>query len=290
PMIEPEEGATVLSSPIIIEQVDYRIQGNSIDVCAQHTYKKDAVVNRYYGMQSMFVDEDSIMTPCGKYPTFTSQSSVVSFKKSQFKDFNRYIEHNADGWCQSAWMRPEGLGSHEFISDNSVIFTRGSKKCYHVLLNGSTVYAGQTYKWHGIYTWDLPLVNDAELIAYRGIIDQQKALYIDTKQACERTLTLPDNWKGYYVIESKGEGSIVRNGNSLNINATGPASFIITKSVHGDVNLDKKVDVADVNDTINHILKIKAADFIADLNDDKIVDVADVNELINIILGNPQPA
>ena len=57
----------------------------------------------------------------------------------------------------------------------------------------------------------------------------------------------------------------------------------------GDVDGDKKVDVADVNAVINIILELKTRDDYpgnADLDGDGKVDVADVNEVINIILKN----
>lgn len=59
------------------------------------------------------------------------------------------------------------------------------------------------------------------------------------------------------------------------------------EGLKGDVNLDGKVDVADVNILINIILKIDNAanyDRRAFITDDDKVDVADVNALINIIL------
>ena len=53
---------------------------------------------------------------------------------------------------------------------------------------------------------------------------------------------------------------------------------------NGDVNGDGKVDVEDVNATINMILKLADTDLKADLNNDGKVDVEDVNAIINIIL------
>lgn len=249
PLVAPENGnSTTLTSPIINEQVEYRIQDNSINVVLEHKYLKDFVVSTYYGMQSMCNGEDSIMTPSGKFSAFTAVANCNGgFKKKDYNDFNRYTEHTPNGWCQSAWMRPKWLGTHQFIGDNSNIFWRGSGKCYHWLMKDSQVSAGQTHQWNGIYTWALPLVNDPDLIAYRGIIDQQEALYIDTKQACDRTLPLPDNWKGYYLIESKGEGSITRSGNSIHISATGQAGMILTEWNGNDAINDIKA-----SNTINN--------------------------------------
>ena len=59
------------------------------------------------------------------------------------------------------------------------------------------------------------------------------------------------------------------------------------EGLKGEVNLDGKVDVADVNILINIILKVDEADRYdrrAYITDDDKVDVADVNALINLIL------
>ncbi|MBR6283236.1 MAG: Ig-like domain-containing protein, partial [Muribaculaceae bacterium] len=58
---------------------------------------------------------------------------------------------------------------------------------------------------------------------------------------------------------------------------------------HGDINLDGKVDIDDVNIVINIMLEHDQAsnyDGRADVNDDGKVDVSDMNELINILLDN----
>ena len=61
----------------------------------------------------------------------------------------------------------------------------------------------------------------------------------------------------------------------------------VNATIKGDVDGDGKVDVADVNATINIILKTKTTSNYPgqpDVNGDGKVDVADVNEIINIIL------
>ena len=81
---------------------------------------------------------------------------------------------------------------------------------------------------------------------------------------------------------------------TLELNTLDYLEFTNTKhhgsisGVYGDVNGDEKVDVEDVNATINIILELKdATDYPgnADLNEDGKVDVEDVNEVINIILA-----
>lgn len=52
----------------------------------------------------------------------------------------------------------------------------------------------------------------------------------------------------------------------------------------GDVNLDGKCDITDVNMIVNHILGKADYDH-ADVNGDGVIDVTDVNAAINHILG-----
>ena len=62
----------------------------------------------------------------------------------------------------------------------------------------------------------------------------------------------------------------------------------VSHRLRGDVNLDGKVDVTDVNIVVNIILGKDQADNYdgrANLNDDAKVDVTDVNILVNMILG-----
>ena len=60
------------------------------------------------------------------------------------------------------------------------------------------------------------------------------------------------------------------------------------EAVRGDINVDGKVDVSDVNIIINIMLgKAQASSYPGnpDLNNDNKVDVTDVNAVINIMLG-----
>ena len=62
----------------------------------------------------------------------------------------------------------------------------------------------------------------------------------------------------------------------------------LNQQTPGDINGDKKVDIADVNIVINIMLgKAQASDYTgkADVTGDNQVDIADVNAIINIMLG-----
>lgn len=287
PLVEPGEGDAVLSSPLIGEFVTYNVEGGNIAVDVEHAYVKSVAVSRYYGMQSMFNGEDSIMTPGGAYASFVA--SAPKFYKADYPNFSRFIEHNAGGWCQSSWMRPIDLGTHYAIGANCTIYTRSDGKCYHVLIDNYPVQQGDTLRWHGIYTWAMPLVNDADLLVYRGIIDGRQALYVDAKQACDRVLAVPGA-KALRVTDyaQNSAGATIEIGaDDIYISASNPASFILVTRVSGDVNADGMVDVDDVNAIINVILgTTMPSDYAgnADIDGSGIVDVDDVNAVINIIL------
>ena len=56
-------------------------------------------------------------------------------------------------------------------------------------------------------------------------------------------------------------------------------------SVRGDLNGDGKVDIADVNISINTMLGKEPSTELSDLNGDGRTDIADVNIEINLMLG-----
>ena len=55
--------------------------------------------------------------------------------------------------------------------------------------------------------------------------------------------------------------------------------------VHGDVNGDGEVNIADVNAVIDIILSENSSTTAADVNDDGEINVADINAVIDIILN-----
>ena len=286
PLIEPEALDEVLSSPLITEDVYYTVNGNSIAVDLDHTYLKPVTVNIYYGMQSMFVNEDSIMTPGGAFPAFVSQANANTFTKNDYPTFGRYVEHNSNNWCQSSWMRPKDLGTHYAIGNNCSIFKRNSGKCYHVIMNNNPMLQGDKVSWHGIYTWAEPLVNDSDLLVYKGVIDGREALYIDVKRACDRTIGYEGASKMRITDYTNyvNDAIISLNDDSISISAQSPASFILIPRSKGDINANGIIDVSDVNEMINMCLRLQSFDVYADMNNNGIIDVEDINTVINIIL------
>ena len=65
----------------------------------------------------------------------------------------------------------------------------------------------------------------------------------------------------------------------------GPRNY--SSNIHGDVNADGEVNIADVNELINAVLT-NGNDPECDLNGDKEINIADVNVLIDLILNGPE--
>ena len=82
------------SSTFAIETMRYTVQGNSIQVDAEHQFQnpEPLVVERYYGMQSMMTDENAVLTPEGEYSQWTPVAKVDRFAKSAAKGFDTFIE------------------------------------------------------------------------------------------------------------------------------------------------------------------------------------------------------
>jgi chitodextrinase len=63
-----------------------------------------------------------------------------------------------------------------------------------------------------------------------------------------------------------------------------PASVTALSALKGDVTGDAKVDILDIRACVNHILGIQNWGAAADVNQDGVVNVSDVQEIVNIIL------
>ena len=87
------------------ETMTYIVAGNSIDVTGEHAFSctTPQTIDRYYGMQSMFIGETEVLTPGGKYSTWTPIASVDRFTHMSAPNFNTFIEHSANGYQQPGW-------------------------------------------------------------------------------------------------------------------------------------------------------------------------------------------
>ena len=169
------------SSTFAIETMRYTVQGNSIQVDAEHQFQnpEPLVVERYYGMQSMMTDENAVLTPEGEYSQWTPVAKVDRFAKSAAKGFDTFIERS-DKCYQAAYMCPEvGLGDRHAVKPDDVVFIGNSwSKCYHKLMGDVEVKKGDTARWKGVYSWFVVPVTDNECeFAYRGYIDGKHTLF-----------------------------------------------------------------------------------------------------------------
>ena len=169
------------SSTFAIETMRYTVQGNSIQVDAEHQFQnpEPLVVERYYGMQSMMTDENAVLTPEGEYSQWTPVAKVDRFAKSAAKGFDTFIERS-DKCYQAAYMCPEvGLGDRHAVKPDDVVFIGNSwGKCYHKLMGDVEVKKGDTARWKGVYSWFVVPVTDNECeFAYRGYIDGKHTLF-----------------------------------------------------------------------------------------------------------------
>lgn len=142
------------------EYITYVVSGNSIEVFGEHVYEHPSSLNvqRYYGMQSMFIGETEILLPGTDIPTWraitdTSVGHEINITKSTAPNFCTYIEHNANGY-QASYMMREDLGNRDWVADNDVVFIGNSySKSYHKLIGDHTVTKGDRSAWHGVYSW-----------------------------------------------------------------------------------------------------------------------------------------
>lgn len=168
------------------EDVHYTVAGNSIQVEISHRFRNKTpyVVDRYYGMQSMMIDETELLTPYGAYYTWTPIAEVNEFDKAGYPDFSLFIEHSPACY-QAAYMTREGLGDRHLVQPDDVVFIGNSwSKCYHKLMGGATVQEGDTAHWKGVYSWFVsPVIDTADVdgtFVYSGMYDGRPALFYAT--------------------------------------------------------------------------------------------------------------
>ncbi len=162
-------------SPFADETIRYTVAGNSIDVAASHTFLNEApvLVDRYYGMQSMFAGETEILTPGGPYVPWTPIAAVDRFPKADQRGFCLFVEHSPAGY-QACWLDPAPgtLGDRALVDDSDWVFIGNSyTKAYHKTIGGKTLRKGDTTRWHGIYSWfDRPLADTPARFAYQAFL------------------------------------------------------------------------------------------------------------------------
>lgn len=178
-------------SPLATERMVYNVSGNSIEVFANHIFGNETpeTIERYYGMQSMSVGETELLTPGGKFCSWTPVSGKntgdeLQFTKQEAPHFNTFIEHNPYGY-QAAHLFADGLGKRNMVRDNDIIFIGNSwTKSYHKIISMQPVKKGKTFSWHGLYSWFNQPVSDNSRtdsttpgFDYAGYIDGKPYLF-----------------------------------------------------------------------------------------------------------------
>ena len=203
---DTSSGKTLLNEILCIETVNYSIYRNNIQVLVTHEFQNESpvTVQMYYGMQSMFDKETHTLTANGKYVDWTVQKDVSTFTKKEYPSFRRFIEKSANAY-QSSYLFADGLGNHEEISDDDIIFIgNSSNKTYHKIIADREHKKGDIIHWSGVYTWfKSPVSDDDDLLCYEGVIDNKKVLFIDCKKSVDRTIQLPVDYtkKSFTIIE-----------------------------------------------------------------------------------------
>lgn len=232
---DTSSGKTLLNDVLCIETVSYSVYRNNIQVSVSHEFQNESpvTVQMYYGMQSMFEKETHTLTAGGKYTDWTVQKEVSTFTKKEYPSFRRFIEKSVHAY-QSSYLFADGLGNHEEIADDDIIFIgNSSNKTYHKIIANKEHKKGDVIHWSGVYTWFKSPVSDDGLLCYEGIIDNQKVLFIDCKKSVNKMIQLPDGYiKKTFTIREKSE-SITIAGNKvttqgLKIVSDGPGSCVIT--------------------------------------------------------------
>lgn len=232
---DTNSGKTLLNAVLCIETVCYSIYRNNVQVLVTHEFLNESpvTVQMYYGMQSMFEKETHTLTANGKYVDWTVQNDVSTFCKKEYPSFRRFIEKSANAY-QSSYLFADGLGNHEEITDDDIIFIgNSSNKTYHKIVANREYKKGDVIHWSGVYTWfKSPVFDDDDLLCYEGVIDSRKVLFVDCKKSVDKTIQLPAHYaKKDFTIMEKSK-SITITGNKvttkgLKIASNGPGSCVI---------------------------------------------------------------
>lgn len=232
---------------------------------------KEAVFN---GTPLGFGDGDGInfKIPVAGTWTFTvdleNNTLVVSGEWPQDRVY--VIGEVGDGYSYEG--NPEGL---EMTTNDGVIYTA------NVNFDGRHAENGVEVNYFD-FTTNLNGGSYNEINDYRIGADSNGDYWFDDEQLGNEITLKPKNNGGQCIRIPKGDYTLTVDMNAMNL--------VITKktALLGDVNLDNKVDVTDVNIVVNIILGKDSADNYdgrADVNNSDAVDVSDVNAIVNILLG-----
>ena len=243
PAIAPAPEATILSTPLSTETVSYVINKNTIEVGVTQSFSKTTTnkFSYYYGMQSMFVDENYVIAPGTQQYydwTLVDNSTQLISRKNETTNFNRFIEKSTTKQTyQSSYLNTAfGLGKRTNTLDTNIIFSRSYAKIYHTVLAVPIDIAGKTLQWNGSYTFfKVPLLDSEFILAYQGTIRGKDAIFINSKKAFNGSIPVPSELalKRIQIIENNGfvneEGltTFELGGNGIYVSCASNASIII---------------------------------------------------------------
>jgi hypothetical protein len=189
PKLDTDGAVVALTEVLIEEQVNYSVEMGNIFVEVSHTYKNDRsrVIRRYYGMQSMFVDETHVTTG---HHGFESAIGDMSIGLSKVSYQGRFVEYNQENnTFQSSYLLPDvGLGNGAGVMSGGVLYTRAYGKSYHHLLESYPMRSGSTVNWAGLYTWFSPLYHSRDGFVYQAYANGKRYLFVDCFNAIEISL------------------------------------------------------------------------------------------------------
>lgn len=172
------------SSALCDETVVYTIVGNTIEVRISLNFKRNCVVERYYGMQSMMKDEKAIYTPAGMYDEFTPIEKVDRFTHGDYPRFTCFVEQGSSCY-QACYLSPQELGDRAHVAGDDYTFIGNSYgKSYHKLMGNTTVNAGEHYTWHGAYVWFTGIITHGSNNAFTGFWNGLPATFECSDRGC----------------------------------------------------------------------------------------------------------
>lgn len=224
-------GNGMYADTLCYEIVNYIVRGNSIDVNVKHDYVNSlpVTIERYYGMQSMFCNENAMLTPCGKYNSWTPITAVDRYIKRDFPESNCFVER-ADNCYQSTYLTAEGLGARKELPDSDYIFIGNSwTKSYHKLIGDSKRSNGDSDMWHGVYSWFVnPQIDSSSIFAYNGYYCGKKAIFVNCLKPCKAKLPCNMLPKGkIHIVDASRKIKMAIKRKSINFECGIPSSAIL---------------------------------------------------------------
>lgn len=218
------------------ETITYSVSGNSIEVRGRHEYvhPRKITIDRYYPMQSVFMDETELLTPGGQCKIWTplviaSEGHEIEFTKASAPNFCTFIEHSANGY-QAVYLAREALGQRMLLDEDDMTFIGNSwGKSYHKVIGNHMVMAGDASLWHGVYSWfNTPVKDNCRVetddltFEYGAYINgEPRIMHLSPQGRMTQTAGIDDVVVGQEVFAQAGKGCII-------VDSSSPATHCYT--------------------------------------------------------------